>query len=225
MNNPKNLKNILERLSDLLFDAWSAFLVAKNLDSIIDSNDFIQEHYFLVTAYVSCTKSVHIEFSKLLSNDGKETSVGYLLNECKKELSAFTDMNQDYVLSAIQKHRKQLATLNKLAEQVRLWRNKAIAHLDREYVNGTLDTAKMQPVEMEQVGKGLILLQEIINVYREWLGMGLLQLEVYETNMNVEWEYFVGLIQRNNEFPAPKSKNASSRGVLNETMLENTDCV
>jgi hypothetical protein len=52
---------------------------------------------------------------------------------------------------------------------------------------------------MEKVGEGFILLQEIINVYRGWLRMGLLRLEAAESTMSREWQGLAELIKRNNE--------------------------
>jgi hypothetical protein len=199
MNQAEKLQNLLDHLTDLLFRTWSAFLVAKNLDPIIDSNDLIQERYFLVSAYVSCVESALLGFSKLTSSKKDEVSVGYLLDMCDKEASAFTRVNQANVLSVVQEHQQRLVKLEPLVQQVKMWRDKAIAHLDRKHINDPSAIAKMQPVDMEEVGEGFILLQDIINVYREWLGVGLLRLKVAESKMADEWEYLAGLIRRSSE--------------------------
>lgn len=198
MNQPEKLQNLLDHLTDLLFRTWSAFLVAKNLDPIIDSNDFTQERYFLVAAHVSCVESALLGFSMLMSKKD-EVNVRYLLDMCNKESSAFTRVNQANVSSVVQKHQQQLAKLEPLVQQVKMWRDKAIAHLDRKHINDPSAIAKVQPVEMEEVGEGFILLQDIINVYRKWLGMGLLRLKVAELKMADEWKYLAELIQRNDK--------------------------
>jgi len=49
---------------------------------------------------------------------------------------------------------------------------------------------------MDDVGNGFILIQDIINVYSEWLSMPLIQLQDAETEMNSEWNCLVGLIKQ-----------------------------
>lgn len=199
MNHLEKLKSLLDHLTDLLFRTWSAFLVAKNLDSMSNGNDFIQNRYFLISAYVSCVESALLGFSKLMLSKKDEISVGYLLDLCNKESSAFTQVNQADVSRIVQEHRQQLTKLEPLVQQVRIWRDKSIAHLDRKHINDPSFLANMQPVDMEELGEGFILLQDIINVYRKWLRMGLIRLEVAESKMTHEWQKLSELIKRNNE--------------------------
>jgi hypothetical protein len=174
--------------------------VAKNLDPIIDSNDFVQKRYFLVSAHVSCVESALLGFSKLMSTKKDEVSISYLLDMCNQESSAFTRVHQANVSGVVQKHQQQLAKLEPLVQQVKMWRDKAIAHLDRKHINDPAFLANMQPVDMEEVGEGFILLQDLINVYREWLGMGLFRLlKDAESEMAVEWQDLAELIKQNNE--------------------------
>jgi hypothetical protein len=199
VNDSAKLQQLLDYLTDLLFRTWSAFLLAKNLDPIIDSNDLGQERYLFSSVYVSCVESVILGFSTLMSNKDDEISIGYLLNMCHENNLVFTKLSPADVSHTVQLHRQQLAELKPLIQQVKLWRDKAIAHLDKKFVNDPVAISKMQPVEMEHVGPGIILLQTILNVYREWLGMHLLRLQKAETEMTVEWEYLVDLIKRNQQ--------------------------
>ena len=198
MNQSEKLQRLLDHLTDLLFRTWSAFLVAKNLDPIIDSSDFVQKRYFLVSAYASCVESALLGFSKLMSTKEDEASVSYLLNMCKRKPSALIHVNQANVSGAIQEHQQQLAKMESLVQHVKMWRDKAIAHLDRKHINDPAALTNMQPVDMEEVGEGLILLQDMINVYREWLGMGLLRLKEAESTMSNEWKDLAELIKQNN---------------------------
>lgn len=196
MNDSGKLQNLLDQLNDLLFRTWSAFLVAKNFDPIIDSDNLVQGRYFCVTVYVSCVEYTILGFSKLMSEKKDEISVGYLLNICNEKSVVFADVNRDEVSNMVQSHQKQLTELKTLVRQVKLWRDRAIAHLDRKHINDPPIIANMQPVDMEYIGESFILLQDIINVYREWLGMSLLLLQNAEKRMNGEWEYLVSFIQQ-----------------------------
>ena len=194
MNHPEKLQSLLDHLTNLLFRTWSAFLGAKKLDPIIDSNDVVQKRYFLVSAHVSCVESALLGFSKLMSSKKDEISISYLLDMCNQESSAFIRVNQAKIFGVVQEHRQQLAKLEPLVHQVKTWRDKAIAHLDMKFINDLAAIANLQSVDMEEVGNGFILLQDIINAYREWLGMSLLRLKVAESEMDNEWQDLVELI-------------------------------
>lgn len=197
MNDSSKLQSILDSLTDLLFRTWLAFLVAKKLDPFIDNNDLPRVHYFFVSVWVSCIETTLLGFSKLMAIKKKEVSIDYLLNMCVAKPREFTSVSQTDMLQTTKRHREQIEELNLLIQQVKMWRDKAIAHLDRKYINDPSTFAEMQPVDMEEIGKSFLLMQEIINVYREWLKMGQLRLQDYELEMTDEWDYLVGLIQRN----------------------------
>jgi len=199
VKNLDKLQNLLDHLADLLFRTWSAFLVAKNLGPIIDSKDFVKSRYFLVSVHMSCVESSLLGFSKLMSDKKNEISVRYLFNMCNEKSLVLTDVNKDKLSYTVQSHQKQLAELKPLIQKVKMWRDRSIAHLDRKYINDFSTIAKMQPVDMENVNKGFILLQDLINVYRKWLGMHMLRLQNAETAMINEWKYLAKLIQQNGQ--------------------------
>lgn len=197
MNDSGKLYTLLDSLTELLFKTWSAFLVAKNLDPYIDNNDLAQVRYLIVSVQVSCVESTLLGFSKLMSDKKDEVSIGYLLNICIAKPCVFTCVSQADVLQTAKRHQEQIVELKSFVLQVKMWRDWVIAHLDRKYVNDPALIDEMQPVEMEIVEKSFIMLLDIINVYRRWLNMGLFQMRDGEEKMTDEWEYLVGLIQRN----------------------------
>jgi len=154
MKQANNLNKIIDHLTDLLFRTWSAFLVAKNLDPIIESKNPGQKNYFFIA----------------------------LTKEHKQKLK---------------KHKQKLKILRPLIQQVKTWRDKAIAHLDKNYIFDPATLGKMQPVNMEDVSNGLIILQDILNEYRDCLNMELLRLEIAESKMTNEWNDIAALIKGN----------------------------
>ena len=120
---------------------------------------------------------------------------------CNEKSLVLTSVNKDELSSTVQSHQKQLAELKPLIQQVKKWRNRSIAHLDMTYVDDPSTIAKMQPADMENVGEGFILLQDIINVYRKWLGMHLLGLWLQNAEMEMirDWKYLANLIQQNGQ--------------------------
>lgn len=195
MCSTEKLKALVEQLTDLLFRTWSAFLVARHTDSVIDSETPIQNHYFFVSVQASCIESSLLGFSKLMSRGESEISITYLLKLFEQNPSAFPALPQANSFQVTQEHRHQLANLQPLIGHVKLWRDKAIAHLDKKLVNNPSATVQMQPVDMDALCEGFILLGDIINTYRKWLGLGLLRLEESETEMSKEWADLVGLVK------------------------------
>ncbi len=197
MNDMSMLQSLLDPLTDLLFNTWSSFLVAKNLDTIIDNNDFVKVRYFSSSVQVSCVETTLLGFSKLMSNKKDEVSIDYLLNMSIKNPSVFKRVRKADVLQTVKMHQTQLAELEPLVKQVKKWRDRSIAHLDRKYVNDPANIAEMKTVDMGVVGNSFITVQDIVNVYRGWSGMGLLRLRDYALEMIAEWEYLIGLLQQN----------------------------
>ncbi len=169
MNDSDKLQSIMVSLTDLLFTTWSAFLVAKNLDPFIDNNDLTHVRYLIVSIQIPCVDSSLLGFSKLMSENKNEVTIGYLLNMCLAKPYVFSGVHQDDVVQTAKRHQKQIIELRPLVQQVKKWRDRAIAHLDRKYVTNPVIIEEMPPVDMGDVGNSFITLQNIVNVYRGWL--------------------------------------------------------
>lgn len=193
MKQANNLNKIIDHLTDLLFRTWSAFLVAKNLDPIIESKNPGQKNYFFISAYFCSVESTLLGFSKLMSTKKDELGISYLFNYKNIESSALTKEHKQ----KLKKHKQKLKILRPLIQQVKTWRDKAIAHLDKNYIFDPATLGKMQPVNMEDVSNGLIILQDILNEYRDCLNMELLRLEIAESKMTNEWNDIAALIKGN----------------------------
>ena len=132
-----------------------------------------------------------------MSNKKDELGISYLFNYKNIESSALTPENKDEFSSIIKKHKQKLKILRPLIQQVKTWRDKAIAHLDKNYIFDPATLGKMQPVNMEDVSNGLFILQDILNEYRDCLNMELLRLEIAESKMTNEWNDIAALIKGN----------------------------
>jgi hypothetical protein len=104
MDQTEKLKTLVEHLTNLLFRTWSAFLVARHIDSVLDSEPPIQNHYFLVSVEACCVESSLLGFSKLMSHGKNEISVAYLLNLCEQSPLAFPAPLQTQVSQMVQRH-------------------------------------------------------------------------------------------------------------------------
>ena len=98
MNKSSKVKHILGYLSDQLFRAWSAFLVAKHIDQVLEDDNIKSLHYFFVATYLSCTESTILGLSKLTIPHNDSMHVEYFLNWCEQNPQAFVGMDKDDIL-------------------------------------------------------------------------------------------------------------------------------
>jgi hypothetical protein len=190
------IPNILSHLSDQLFRAWSAFLVAKHIDPILEDSHITSIRYFLTAAYVSCFESAILALSKLTIPHGESMNIEYLLNCCEQSPEVFANVDKDEILRSVRAHRQQFEKVKPLIEHVKTWRNKAIAHLDRQYVNDPTSISSIPPIDMAQVEEVFILLEKIINAYRGYLNASELRLSDYKARMAEDWEHLIGAVRQ-----------------------------
>jgi hypothetical protein len=193
------LQDILHQLSDQLFRAWSVFLVAKHVDGALNRDQVMNAHYFLVAIYVGCTESAILALTKLARSHKDSIHVEYLLNYCELRPQLFSGVDRQEVLRTVAEHRQQLERVKPLIDHITMWRNQAVAYLDRKYINDSTSMASRPPIDMVKVEEVFVLLQGIINAYRGYLGASLIRLDEYEVKMAENWEYLMALVEKNSE--------------------------
>ncbi len=85
----------------------------------------------------------------------------------------FCDENQEiFSVEALSQHRtdidedkKKLETLRPITKNLKLWRNKAFAHIDEKFVQDEVDVVKQHPIEIGQVEETITTLFRILNRY------------------------------------------------------------
>jgi hypothetical protein len=196
------LQDILHQLSDQLFRAWSVFLVAKHVDGARNREQVMSAHYFLAAIFAGCTESAILALSKLARPHKDSIHVEYLLNCCEHHPQLFPGVDKQEILRTVDEHRQQLERVKPLIDHVTIWRNRAVAHLDRKYINDPTSMASLPPIDMVKVEEAFVLLQGIINAYRGYLGASLIRLDEYEVEMAENWEYLMALMEKNSEAAA-----------------------
>lgn len=197
MNQNNRISNLLEHITDLLFRTWSAFVVAKQVDAIIDAPEFAPSQYFLSSVYVACLESAILGFSKLMSNTKNEIGIFYLLELVGRESSDSPVSHREKLQSYSQIHKQQLLIMRPLVDNIKIWRDKAIAHSDRVLVNNPSVIVQAEKIAMDDLGLELMRLQDLINFYRQEFGLGNIRLQDAETKMVSEWRHLEKLLQEN----------------------------
>ncbi|MBL8078946.1 MAG: hypothetical protein JNM55_13355 [Anaerolineales bacterium] len=199
--NPKNqnnrISNLLEHITDLLYRTWSAFLVAKHLDAVIDAPEYAPSRYFLSSVYGACIESAILGFSKLMSNTKNEISILYLLELVSRESAHSAVSYREELQSFSQTHKQQLLSMQPLVDNIKIWRDKAIAHSDRIHINNPSAIVQAEMIDMDDPGLELMRLQDLINFYRQEFGLGNIRLQEAETKMASEWRHLEKLLKEN----------------------------
>jgi len=199
MSKSSKVPHILSQLSDQLFRGWSAFLVARHIDGVLERDAIADVRYLSVTVLVACVESTILALTKLTLPHKDSMHIGYLLNCCEQDPQTFPNVDRPEILTAVERHREQLEEVKPLIECARTWRNRAIAHLDKKHVNDPELMSSTPPIDMTRVEDTFRLLEGIINTYRGYLDFSEMRLSESEARIADEWERLVGLLQSDNK--------------------------
>ncbi len=195
------IQDILGYLSDQLGRAWLIFSVAKCIHQANQDGRITSARYFFTATYLSCAEFAVLALSRLTVPHGGSINIEYLLNCCEQNSRAFPHASREEVLHSVSEHREQLASMHSFIENVRVHRNRTIAHLDRRYVNDPSSIFATPPIDMREVEETFELLLRIINTYKGYLDSSELYLASLEPSVMEELEYLIGLIEKDNERP------------------------
>jgi hypothetical protein len=193
------LQEIVRSLCDQLTQGWAALLVAQQVGGArqLDEQRSLDEaqregpaggtRSFLTTAHDACVESAILAFARLTIAHKDSISVVYLLNCVQQSPSAFPVPQRDAVMEAVSRHRALLWELRPLIDQVRDYRDRTIAHLDKRYVNHRDAVHSYPPIDLGEVGRAFALLLEVLNAHRGFLGLPELDLGRLESGLTGEW--------------------------------------
>jgi hypothetical protein len=176
------LQAIAGSLSDQLARGWACLAAARQIaaarqvDGARQDQDACREQAFLDTTYEACVESTILAFARLTIEHKDSISVAYLLNCVQQSPSAFPVPEREGVMRAVARHRALLAGIQPLVEQVKDYRDRAIAHLDKKAINHREAVHSHPPVELAEVERAFALLLEVLNAHRDALGQPKLSL-------------------------------------------------
>ena len=173
---PRKLREIVEYLSDQLTRGWAALWVAQQIDRARREGELGRAQAFFVTTYDACVESAILALARLTVTHKDSISVSYLLNCAQQSPSAFPVPERESVARAVEQHRATLNGMQPLVDQVKDYRDRAIAHLDKKVVNHRRAVHAHPPIELGEVERAYALLLDLLNTYRGALGLPVLEL-------------------------------------------------
>jgi hypothetical protein len=102
-------------------------------------------------------------------------------------------------MESISEYRQQLEDLRSVIEKLEERRSKMVAHLDRKLVNDPA-TVLSHPLHSDEIEHAFDVLFNIIKGCYWHLGSGL-RLDSLERGLSEDFEYLIGLVERDNERP------------------------
>jgi len=170
------LRAIVGSLSDQLARGWASLAAARQIDGSRQGSQSCRERAFLDTTYDACVESAVLALARLLVPHKDSISVTYLLNCVQQSPSAFPVPERDAVARAVEQHRALLKEMQPLVDQVKDYRDRTIAHLDKKVVNHRHAVHAHPPVELDDVERAFLLTLDVINAYRGYLDWPLLDI-------------------------------------------------
>ncbi len=169
-----------DRLRGELNNADWHFEIWKYLQNL--RKDYIRE-LNQAPVFFSLTMRAHLletvmRLNRMLDNPSNSMSVCKFLNFVEQNLDILSykiffkrvggdeiavNKYREITLTEIQKHRHQIDDLPK--DNIRKWRDKALAHIDREYVQKEIDVFHEYPVDIKDIVKIIDTLHDILNQY------------------------------------------------------------
>jgi hypothetical protein len=176
------LRAIVGSLSEQLARGWACLAAARQIQSERPGLLPGRSQAFLDTTYAACVESAILAFARLVLSHKDSISVTYLLNCVQQSPSAFPVSEREAVARAVEQHRVLLNEMLPLVDQVKDYRDRAIAHLDKKVVNHRRAVHAHPPVELGEVERAFALLLELLNGYRDALGLPELELDPPESD-------------------------------------------
>lgn len=177
------LRAIVGSLSDQLARGWASLAAARQIDGERQGGEPGHSLAFLDTTYDACAESAILAFARLVIAHKDSISITYLLNCVQQSPSAFPVSERETVARTVERHRAVLDEMQPLVNQVKDYRDRAIAHLDKKVVNRRRAVHAHPPVELREVERAFVLLLQTLNAYRAALGLPQLELDRLESDL------------------------------------------
>lgn len=159
------LQAIVGALSEQLTRGWACLEAARRLDGARPAQAPDRARTLGSTAYDACVESAILALARLVVAHKDSLSVTYLLNCVQQSPSAFPIPEREGMARAVERHRALLDEMQPLVEQVKDYRDRTIAHLDKKVVNHWYAVHAHPPLELDQVERAFARIGALLNVY------------------------------------------------------------
>lgn len=180
----EEIKRNIEIIRDQIFRGWVAYVTAeKTLRYTKESN---QSKYKNILAIVHTTavESSLLALAKIFSQDRQSIQIYYLLNIIDDDLK---NRNEIELIKFVEQSKMNLSKLQEIIDQLKTWRDKSLAHLDKLLANQTQIEKIMNPIDMGKIDGVYQRLEEIINTVSDFYEANRLNLTKYEQSLHFDW--------------------------------------
>ena len=195
MSTPDNkVKSILDFLFDQFSMGWLAYLCAKSLNDAYGK--ITCARFFFMGAFVSCINESILSLSKLLINNSESITIPYLLNYVENNPSEFYNVNVDTIRNKVIEHKAKLDGLKTFIVNIKIQRDKKLAHFDKIHLNKSTDISNIPYIDMNEVENCYRELLNILNVYRGYYDSTEYYPKIYEEEIPKDVEFLLSLMNK-----------------------------
>lgn len=188
------IEAILGYLSNELLCGFRFLSTAKILHNAYSKQQLTCAGYFFAAAYEACLRESLMSLSKITTHDQDSITIDYLLNCVLQAPQAFPRATKSELQRLITEHREQLATFQPLVENIKVQRNRILAHLDRKHISNPT-AVFAESIDMSEVEQCFGRLLQIINAYKNVFDSSELCLESIGDSIQKDVTYLVQLMQ------------------------------
>jgi hypothetical protein len=189
----RNVEGFLRILYDELAKGWGCFVISEYVNESKESAWFSHSPHFFGLIHAACQDYAILALAKLFDKDKDSITIAYLLNYIQQNIDVFPDEQKDAMLRSLPEHRKILATIEPIVENIRGQRNRSLAHLDKKLVKGWSGVYKL--LDFREVRRIFVHLFSLLNFYQKCLGIVFFSMD-FSAAVKDDLEYLVGLIEK-----------------------------
>ena len=191
----EKLESLLHSLSEELLRGYRCLLIAREISDAQRERKLTRAPQFFSTIQEACMREAFLSVAKLAISERESITIEYLLNAAGQVPSkSFPFATREEIDRSIELHRQQLAQLSPLIDDLKLQRDRVLAHLDRKHVNEP-QAIYSQSIQTQQIEQCFDVFLRIINTYRRYFGSTELSFEGVERDIRKEVGYLVERLQ------------------------------
>jgi hypothetical protein len=183
----RTLVEIVGYLSSQLAQGWAALAVAQQIERSKHEGHLGSAPTLSDTAYGACLESAILALARLTVAHKDSISVEYLLNCVQQSPSAFPIPQREAVIEMVSQHRTQLQGLDPLVEQIKDYRDRTVAHLDKRHVNQRRAIQRDPPADKDELACAFVSIGGVLDAHRRALDLPVLDLAQLESDLTHEW--------------------------------------
>jgi hypothetical protein len=188
------MEAILGYLSHELHRGILFLNIVKALHTAYNKQQLTSARDFFAGTYEACLREALISFSKTVMPDQNSITIDYLLNCAMQSPHVFSRIAKADLQKLVTHHKAQLDAFRPLFENVKVQRDRILAHLDRKHINDP-SAVFAEPINMTEVERCFGVLLQIINGYNRVFDNSELSLKDAGESIHEDVGYLVQLMQ------------------------------